>query len=61
MRAVLPAGEALVLVPPGGRARSPGRCELAARYPSAHELLSQPSVCQATRPIRVPRPVPVEY
>jgi hypothetical protein len=61
MRAVLPAGAALVRAPPEGRARSPGRCELAARYPGAHESLSQPLACQATRLALVPRPVPVEH
>jgi hypothetical protein len=61
MRDFLPAGVALTRAPPEGRVRSPGKCELAARYPSGHESLSQPSACQVTRPVPVPRPVPVEH
>jgi len=56
-----PVDAALARAPPVGLAHSLGRCELAAMCPSARESLSQPSACQATQPILVPRLRPVKH
>jgi len=56
-----PVDAALARAPPVGLAHSLGRCELAAKCPSARESLSQPSACQAMQPILVPRLGPVKH
>jgi hypothetical protein len=56
-----PVDAALARAPPVGLAHSLGRCELAAKCPSALESLSQPSACQAMQPILVPRLGPVKH